>query len=35
MKKIELVDVGPRDGIQSQAAIVNTSDKIKLYFWSC
>ena len=30
MKKIELVDVGPRDGIQSQSAIVNTSDKIKL-----
>ena len=30
MKNIELVDVGPRDGIQSQSTIVNTSDKIKL-----
>ena len=30
MKKIELVDVGPRDGIQSQDAIIHTSDKIKL-----
>ena len=30
MKKIELVDVGPRDGIQSQSTIVSTSDKIEL-----
>ena len=29
MEKVELIDVGPRDGIQSQSKIITTEDKIE------